>query len=128
MAIAAALAAGLAIGLVNGFFVLYFRMNSLIVTMGVGTFVHGLTLWLGDQQTISGVSEGLVDAVIVRSFSRRAAGILLRADPVRDSLVHSLVFDSRAQAALRRPGTGSREAQRHRGRSGSPRRFCLLQG
>ena len=68
VSIAAALAVGLAIGLVNGFFVLYFRMNSLIVTMGVGTFAHGLTLWLGDQQTISGVSEALVDAVIVRRF------------------------------------------------------------
>lgn len=68
VSIAAALAAGLAIGLVNGFFVLYFRMNSLIVTMGVGTFAHGLTLWLGDQQTISGVSEVLVDAVIVQRF------------------------------------------------------------
>lgn len=68
VSIAAALAAGLAIGLVNGFFVLYFRMNSLIVTMGVGTFAHGLTLWLGDQQTISGVSEALVDAVIVHRF------------------------------------------------------------
>lgn len=68
VSIAAALASGLAIGLVNGFFVLYFRMNSLIVTMGVGTFAHGLTLWLGDQQTISGVSEALVDAVIVRRF------------------------------------------------------------
>jgi ribose transport system permease protein len=68
VSIVAALAAGLAIGLVNGFFVLYFRMNSLIVTMGVGTFAHGLTLWLGDQQTISGVSEALVDAVIVYRF------------------------------------------------------------
>ena len=87
VAIAAALAAGLAIGLVNGFFVLYFRMNSLIVTMGVGTFAHGLTLWLGDQQTISGVSEGLVDAVIVDRLSRRAARLLLCADPVRDPLV-----------------------------------------
>ncbi len=65
LAIAAALAAGLAIGVVNAFFVLYFRMNSLIVTMGVGTFTHGLTLWLGDQQTISGVADGLVNAVIV---------------------------------------------------------------
>jgi ribose transport system permease protein len=65
VAIALAVASGLAMGLVNGFFVLYFRMNSLIVTMGVGTFAHGLTLWLGDQQTIGGVSESLVSAVIV---------------------------------------------------------------
>jgi ribose transport system permease protein len=65
VAVLAALGTGLLVGLVNGFFVLYFRMNSLIVTMGVGTFVHGLTLWLGDQQTISGVSDILVNAVIV---------------------------------------------------------------
>jgi ribose transport system permease protein len=68
VAVAAALASGLLLGLVNGFFVLYFRMNSLIVTMGVGTFMHGVTLWLGDQQTISGVSDALVDAVIVTRF------------------------------------------------------------
>jgi len=68
LAIAAALVSGLVIGAVNAFFVLFFRMNSLIVTMGVGTFVHGLTLWLGDQQTISGVSDRLVEAVIVNRF------------------------------------------------------------
>jgi ribose transport system permease protein len=61
----AALAVGAAVGFANGFFVIYFRINSLIVTLGIGTFIHGITLWLGDQQTISGVSEGLVSAVIV---------------------------------------------------------------
>jgi ribose transport system permease protein len=61
----AALAAGAAVGFANGFFVIYFRINSLIVTLGIGTFIHGITLWLGDQQTISGVSEDLVSAVIV---------------------------------------------------------------
>jgi ribose transport system permease protein len=61
----AALAAGAAVGFANGFFVIYFRINSLIVTLGIGTFIHGITLWLGDQQTISGISEGLVSAVIV---------------------------------------------------------------
>jgi ribose transport system permease protein len=65
-AIAAALAVGAAVGFVNGFFVIYFRINSMIVTLGVGTFVHGVTLWLGNQETISGISSGLVEAVIVR--------------------------------------------------------------
>jgi ribose transport system permease protein len=65
-AIAAALAVGAAVGFVNGFFVIFFRINSMIVTLGVGTFVHGVTLWLGSQETISGVSSGLVEAVIVR--------------------------------------------------------------
>jgi ribose transport system permease protein len=63
--ILAALVAGALVGFVNGFFVIYFRINSLIVTLGVGTFIHGITLWLGNQQTISGVSDGLVNAVIV---------------------------------------------------------------
>ena len=67
-AILAALAVGVFVGLVNAFFVLYFRINSLIVTMGVGTFAHGVTLWLGDQQTISGVDDALVNAVIVTRF------------------------------------------------------------
>src|SRR5262249_56335947 len=43
----------------------YVRINSLIVRVGGGRFSHGITLWLGNQQTISGVSEGLVTAVIV---------------------------------------------------------------
>jgi ribose transport system permease protein len=63
---AAALAVGAAVGFINGFFVIFFRINSMIVTLGIGTFVHGVTLWLGDQETISGVSSGLVEAVIVR--------------------------------------------------------------
>ena len=65
-AIVAALAVGAAVGFINGFFVIFFRINSMIVTLGIGTFVHGVTLWLGDQETISGVSSGLVEAVIVR--------------------------------------------------------------
>lgn len=65
-AIAAALAVGAAVGFINGFFVIFFRINSMIVTLGMGTFVHGVTLWLGDQETISGISSGLVEAVIVR--------------------------------------------------------------
>ena len=65
-AIAGALAVGAAVGFINGFFVIYFRINSMIVTLGVGTFVHGVTLWLGSQETISGISSGLVEAVIVR--------------------------------------------------------------
>jgi len=65
-AIAAALAVGAAVGFINGFFVIYFRINSMIVTLGVGTFVHGVTLWLGNQETISGISSGLVEAAIVR--------------------------------------------------------------
>jgi len=65
MAVVATLVVGILMGAVNGFLVVYFRINSLIVTMGVGTFAHGLTLWLGNQMTISGISDSLVEAVIV---------------------------------------------------------------
>ncbi|SIQ37253.1 monosaccharide ABC transporter membrane protein, CUT2 family [Rhizobium sp. RU35A] len=60
-----ALASGLVIGAVNAFFVLYFRIHSLIVTLGVGTFVNGLILWISKSQTISGVSMSLVEWVII---------------------------------------------------------------
>src|SRR5580700_3687022 len=64
-AILAALAAGLIIGLVNGLLITIFRIHSLIVTLGVGTFLHGLTLWMSDSMTISGISPSLMNAVIV---------------------------------------------------------------
>ncbi|QXZ81340.1 MULTISPECIES: ABC transporter permease [unclassified Rhizobium] len=60
-----ALMSGIVIGAVNAFFVLYFRIHSLIVTLGVGTFVNGLILWVSNSQTISGVSMGLVKWVII---------------------------------------------------------------
>jgi ribose transport system permease protein len=59
------LLAGAAIGVVNGAITLYFRIHSLIVTLGVGTFVHGVTLWMSDSQTISGVSRALMQYVII---------------------------------------------------------------
>ena len=66
-----ALAAGACVGLVNGAITLYFRVHSLIVTLGVGTFLHGITLWMSDSQTISGVSRALMQYVIIN----RIAGI-----------------------------------------------------
>lgn len=63
-----ALASGVVIGAINAFFVVYFRIHSLIVTLGVGTFVNGLILWVSNSQTISGVSMGLVEWVIINRF------------------------------------------------------------
>lgn len=59
------LAIGAGIGLVNGAITLYFRVHSLIVTLGVGTFLHGVTLWISDSQTIGGVSPALIEYVII---------------------------------------------------------------
>lgn len=64
-AIAAALAVGIVIGALNAFLVLYFRINSLIVTLGMGTFLHGITLWISGSNTISGVDFAIAQWVIV---------------------------------------------------------------
>jgi ribose transport system permease protein len=63
-----ALALGLVAGLLNAFFILYFRIHSLIVTLGTGTFLHGVTLWISDSRTISGVDWALVNAVLGTRF------------------------------------------------------------
>ena len=64
-AILAALGIGLAVGVVNGLLITVFRIHSLIVTLGTGTFLHGFTLWMSDSMTISGISPSLMNAVIV---------------------------------------------------------------
>lgn len=64
-AITAALVVGLLTGLLNAFFTLYFRIHSLIVTLGTGTFLHGITLWISSSRTIGGIDWSLVNAVIL---------------------------------------------------------------
>jgi ribose transport system ATP-binding protein len=63
-----ALTAGLAVGVVNGLVTVIFGIESLIVTLGVGTFVAGLTLWISDSNTVSGISQNLVSPVVVWRF------------------------------------------------------------
>ncbi|MGO8059448.1 ABC transporter permease [Rhizobium johnstonii] len=65
VAVLVALCIGLVIGAVNAFIVLYFRINSLIVTLGMGTFLHGITLWISGSNTISGIDFAITKAVIV---------------------------------------------------------------
>jgi ribose transport system permease protein len=73
VAILAALAAGMLVGAVNGAFAALFEIDPFIVTLGTGTILQGLVLWLSDSQTISGVSTTLVDAVI----GKRLLGVSL---------------------------------------------------
>ena len=65
IAILVALAIGAAIGLINGGLVVLLGIDSLIVTLGTGTFIGGVILWISDGNTISGVSDTLVNVVIV---------------------------------------------------------------
>jgi ribose transport system permease protein len=73
-AIAAGLVAALLAGLVNGAVIVLFGVDSLIVTLGTGTVIQGLVLWISDSTTISGISTSLVDLVIgYKLFSVPAA-------------------------------------------------------
>lgn len=63
-----AILAGGAIGGINAVFILYFGIHSLIVTLGVGYAVNGVILWVGNSNTIAGVSMDLVNAVILTRF------------------------------------------------------------
>jgi ribose transport system permease protein len=68
LAILAALGVGALVGLVNGGIVVLVGIDPFIVTLGTGTFIQGVVLWISQSQTISGVSNTLVNAVVVDRF------------------------------------------------------------
>lgn len=61
----AALVIGAFIGLVNGVISVLADIDPFIVTLGTGTFVAGVTLWISNSTPVSGVSSSLVNAVVV---------------------------------------------------------------
>ncbi len=68
VAIVAALVVGVIVGLINGGLIVGLGIDSFIVTLGIGTFLLGVTDWLSDSQTISGVSNVLVDWTVNNRF------------------------------------------------------------
>lgn len=68
LAVLVALSGGLVVGLINGALVILVGIDSLIVTLGMGTFVTGFVQFIGGSDTISGISNDLVNAVIVWRF------------------------------------------------------------
>lgn len=68
-AILVALALGAIVGLVNSFFSVMIGIDPFIVTLGTGTFVQGIVTWVSASQTISGVSQGLVNVVVLDRFA-----------------------------------------------------------
>ncbi len=66
--VVAALGVGLGVGLVNGALVVLFDIDSLIATLGSSTFIAGVVLWISDSQTISGVSDRLIELVVINRF------------------------------------------------------------
>lgn len=68
VAVLAALVVGAAVGLINYLLVVVTGADSIVVTLGVATFLGGVVIWLSGSSSISGVSEGLVEIVIVNRF------------------------------------------------------------
>jgi ribose transport system permease protein len=58
------LAAGAVVGLFNALFIIYFRVPSLVVTLGSTSLISGLVQWMTDSSTIGGVDDGLITAVV----------------------------------------------------------------
>ena len=67
-AVLVALAAGMLVGAINGAIVVLLQLDPFIITLGSATFVSGLVLWISDSRTIGGISDNLIDAVIVHEF------------------------------------------------------------
>lgn len=59
-----ALAAGLVVGLVNALFIIYFRIPSLVVTLGTTSLMTGIVQWMTNSSTIGGIDNSLVMAVV----------------------------------------------------------------
>ncbi len=63
LAIVGTLFAGLIIGGFNAFVVVRVGVSSLIVTLGVGTFLGGVGYGISNSETIGGISQGLLNAM-----------------------------------------------------------------
>jgi ribose transport system permease protein len=59
-----ALAGGLVVGAVNALFIIFFRIPSLVVTLGTTSLMTGFVQWMTDSSTIGGIDNALVMAVV----------------------------------------------------------------
>ena len=57
-AAAAGLLASVAVGALNGFLVVYCGINTIVVTLGMGTFLTGIGLWISNLALVTGLSPG----------------------------------------------------------------------
>jgi ribose transport system permease protein len=67
-AIVAAICAATLVGAINGGIVVLMSIDPFIVTLGMGTLVTGVTYWMANSQTVTGVSQSLVDGVFSTTF------------------------------------------------------------
>lgn len=59
---------GVVVGIVNGVIVVFGDIDPFIVTLGMGTFLDGLTLWISNSAPLAGVSQSLVNLLVVDRF------------------------------------------------------------
>ena len=58
------LGAGAVVGLVHALFIIYFRVPSLVVTLGTTSLMSGLVQWITNSSTIGGIDNALIMAVV----------------------------------------------------------------
>lgn len=58
------LAMGVVIGLVHSLFIVYFRVPSLVVTLGSTSLMSGIVQWITNSSTIGGIDNSLIDAAV----------------------------------------------------------------
>jgi len=63
VAMAIALLVSVAVGAINGLLIVYLGIDGIVATLGMGTFLTGIAIWLSQQQAIGGVSLKLQSAL-----------------------------------------------------------------
>lgn len=64
LAILLAIGGGLAIGLFHALFIVYFRIHSLVVTLGSTSLISGIVQWFTNSSTIGGIDNALINWVV----------------------------------------------------------------
>ena len=55
---------GVLVGLVHSLFIIYFRVPSLVVTLGSTSLMSGIVQWMTNSSTIGGIDNALINAVV----------------------------------------------------------------
>ena len=116
LAVVVAVAAGALAGLANGALVVLLRADSLVITLGSGTLIAGIVLWISNSETIGGVSSALVDPVSSWKLLGLPLAFVYGLAAVRVGLVPARLHAERPSTAVRRSQPPRRPAR------GSPRR------
>ena len=57
-------AMGISVGLVHSLFIVFFRIPSLVVTLGTTSLISGIVQWMTNSSTIGGIDSALIMAVV----------------------------------------------------------------